>query len=237
MEAWDSTAAEQRRAREEQRLAMGRLTEGVAHVVRNPLTGIGAGVELLGRFAPEDSLARENVAAILREVDRVNGLLEEMLRITHPPELARSPVDLPELLSRAATDGARVQGSAPSQGGLPLLDAEQLRQALAELVRNAHEAAGPGGEVRIRAAAERGPDRTSLRIDIENSGAAFPDHILAHAFEPFRTTKPGRKGVGLYVAHDIVERHGGRLRLESRPGGGARVTLHLPWETEHDRGN
>src|SRR5205823_2207800 len=78
---------ERRRLQSERLQAMGRLTEGVAHVVRNPLAGIAAGVEFLGRGLETNEMQRGNVAAVLREVDRLDRLLEDMVRITHPPEV------------------------------------------------------------------------------------------------------------------------------------------------------
>ena len=224
--------------------ALGRLTEGVAHVLRNPLAGIAAGVEFVGRKLESDEAQRGNVVAILREVDRLNGLLEDMVQITHPAPVVAAPARVETVLEEVAAEvrgrlpAVEVRTSCASDVGSPRLDREQIRRAVLELTLNAAEATPPGGSVRVSASLEP-PDADTLereglalRIDIQDSGKGFSETMRRFAFEPFRSTKSGSKGLGLYISRDIAERHGGEIQIRDVEGGGSRVSLLLPWETE-----
>ncbi|MBI5836643.1 MAG: PAS domain-containing protein [Candidatus Eisenbacteria bacterium] len=238
---------QERRRRMQERLeALGELTAGVAHVVRNPLTGISSGVEFLGRQMARDPVQQENVAAILREVRRLDGLLEDLLRITHPAALELRPKGVEDLLREAARDlsarvpGARVRLACEARVGRPRLDAEQVRRAVVELAVNAAQASPEGAEVTL-AAALASADATLvelgdplLRIDVSDRGPGLPSAVRRAPFEPFRSTRSGARGLGLYTAHEIAARHGGELRLADEEGGGTRAILFLPWEIRDD---
>jgi PAS domain S-box-containing protein len=238
--------SERRRQMEQRMRELGEFTAGVAHVVRNPLTGISSGVEFMARQAPRDPVQAENVAAILREVRRLDGLLEELLRITHPTALDLRPVRLEGLLREVALDlksrfpRVTVHDSCEASVGEPLLDGEQLRRALAALASNAAEASPEGSPVEISARLEA-PDgalaelgEPLLRIDVTDRGPGLPAPVRRAPFEPFRSGRSGGRGVGLYTAHDIATRHGGELRLTDREAGGTCATFHLPWEIRDD---
>jgi two-component system, NtrC family, sensor kinase len=132
---------------------------------------------------------------------------------------------------------AFVQGEAQREGrmlelnveqGLPKVpyDPARLRQALLNLLRNAAEAAGHGGTVRL--SAKRGGKLGGVRIAVEDTGPGVPDDVKARLFEPFFTTKPSGTGLGLLLTAEIVKEHRGELSLETSPLGGAAFFLDLP---------
>ncbi|HVP37943.1 MAG TPA: ATP-binding protein [Candidatus Saccharimonadales bacterium] len=246
----DKGAAALRRTRAADRgSALASLSEGLAHALRNPLTGISSGVEFLGRQMARDPVQQENVAAVLHEVRRLNGLLEDLVRITHPPRLDLRPVALEAALQELAREAAtrfpevRLEARCEPRVGRPRLDASQVRGALRELLSNAAQAAPPGSTVSLSAALEPpGAEQADLgdpllRVDVVDRGPGVPPPVRQARFEPFRTTRPGAKGLGLYIAHDIAARHGGELRLADEAGGGTRATLYLPWEIGDDDGD
>lgn len=237
---------ERRRLEVERLAAVARLAEGAAHVIRNPLTGISAGVEFLGRGLSADPAQKENFEAIMREVDRLNRILGDLLAITHPAALSQAPTDLSamvfELTSsfRESFPGLTLRAECAEDTGQPWLDSGQVRRAVWELLKNSAEASPPGGSVGLRAGIFQADETlfqlggTVLRLDVTDSGPGLTPGIEKALFEPFRSTRSGSKGLGLYVARDVVVRHGGELRVVNRPEGGARASIYLPWETRID---
>jgi signal transduction histidine kinase len=106
-------------------------------------------------------------------------------------------------------------------------DPDRLSQVLSNLIRNAAEAAGPGGRVVVRGAMG-GPDASVASVTVEDSGPGVPEDVRARLFEPFFTTKERGLGLGLAVSLAIAQAHRGTIQAENRPGGGARFTLKVP---------
>jgi PAS domain S-box-containing protein len=218
--------------------ALGRFTAGIAHEIRNPLTGIGTGVQYLARHIGDDPEQRENLEFIEREIERLNRIVEDLFRVTHPHPLRKSPESVQGLVDRAL----RSVGSAPAERGLDLrvklaedlpevpVDPDQIHQVLLNLIKNAVEATPEGGKVEIRACAPAADDgRPRLAIQVMDTGPGIDPEDLAHVFEPFFTKgKAGGTGLGLYVSHGIVERHGGELHAANAHKGGAVFTVKLP---------
>ncbi len=237
---------ERRRLEQERLGAVARLAEGAAHVIRNPLTGISAGVEFLGRGLSADPDQKENFQAILREVDRLDRILGDLLAITHPADLSRAPADVSALVFdltarfRAAYPDPVLRAECADNIARPWLDSEQIRRAVWELLKNAAEASAPGGNVGLRAGLFESDETLFqlggrvLRLDVSDSGPGLPAGFERALFEPFRSTRSGSKGLGLYIARDAVVRHGGELRVANRPDGGALASIYLPWETRND---
>jgi len=116
-------------------------------------------------------------------------------------------------------------------------DQDQLEQVLINLIKNAIEASPQGAAVRIAiepaavtsaARGARGPGAPGVQVRVEDQGSGIAPEHLKTIFEPFFTTKPGGTGLGLYISHDIVKRHGGALTIASEPGRGTTFTLELP---------
>lgn len=242
------------RARQLDRLAaLGRFTSSVAHEIRNPLTGIAAGVQYLSRGIPPADPQRENLEFILKEIRRLDRIVQDLFDITHPRRLQLLARPIDETVQRAVqclealcgTRGVTVTLElAPRTPPVPH-DPDQIEQVLINLLKNAVEASPPGTTVRVqvapvpapeaqraRAAARSGPapGPPGVRIDVEDEGCGIAPEARQTLFEPFVTTKPQGTGLGLYISHDIVKRHGGRLAVSSEPGRGTTFTVELPLE-------
>lgn len=226
-------------ARQMDRLAaLGRFTSSVAHEIRNPLTGIGMGVQHLARALQGDSGQRENLEFIHSEIKRLDRIVQELFDVTHPRQLDLAPRPLADTLRRAQQSlaalieerGLTVSVQAPAD--LPAVphDADQLQQVFINLIKNAAEASPEGGAIRVELAlaTDKRPTGPSVVARVHDEGEGIDAETCRTLFEPFFTTKPGGTGLGLYITHDIVKRHGGSLTVHSTPGRGATFTVELP---------
>jgi PAS domain S-box-containing protein len=236
--------AEEHARRQDRLAALGRFTSSVAHEIRNPLAGIAAGVQYLSRALKDDGPQRENLQFIENEIRRLDQIVQDLFDVTHPRKLQARVLPVEETLRRAvrclepriAERGLRVSFAVAPRTPPAPHDADQIEQVFINLVKNAVEASPEGGTLRL--AVESGSGRPSglsgpavaARITDEGPGIR-PDH-LATVFEPFFTTKQGGSGLGLYISHDIVKRHGGNLTVQSESGCGATFIVELPLEPQ-----
>lgn len=224
--------ADTRRA--ERLAAMGQLSAGLAHEIRNPLAVIRGSAEMLEKeLELADPVAIELAGFISSEVNRVNDLVARFLDFARPLQLQLATVDLAALLDRAVGDAqARwpgapvvVQRDYPAQGLSLRADATLLERAFSNLVANAFEAMLPqGGQLRLAAVGEA----VGLLITFSDSGPGVPGELREQVFNPFFTTKPTGTGLGLPIVAKIVDQHGGSLRLAEGHGGGATFEVRLP---------
>jgi two-component system sensor histidine kinase HydH len=226
-----------RRTRVAEKLAaVGTLTAGLSHEIKNPLNAAGLQLTVLQhriKRLPADVQATlsEPVKLVQDEIRRLSRLVEEFLHFARPRPLAVGTVDLAGLLGRVA-DLLAPQAHATAVSlerrwdDLPTIagDEERLQQVLINLVINAIQAAGDEGRVVIEAVEEQ----REVVLAIEDSGPGIPDELRHRVFEPFFTTKSGGSGLGLPLVHSIVEQHGGTVGIERAEGGGARIAIRLP---------
>jgi signal transduction histidine kinase len=199
----------------------------VAHEVRNPLSAIRGLVEVIAE-KNGDERDRKRLGVVLGEVDRIDEILGGYLALARPLEqLEPRPCDLGALarevvaLLEARAEGAGVTLVAEGSARAPV-DPRRIKEALLNLVLNALAATPPGGRVALRAAEGAG----GAVLMVEDSGAGMTAERLASAGTPFATGRPGGTGLGLALARQAVEQHGGTLALEGGPAGTrARVTL------------
>ena len=224
--------------RHEALAAVGEMAAGLAHEVRNPVAAIRGAAQAITPDASPGQ-AREMLEVILEETARLDRVVGEFLDYARPASPRREPVDLGEAARRVARDAglagldlridlAVEPGTAPAAG-----DPDQIRRAFENVVRNAAQATGPGGTLRIRIASAG--DR--VRVRFEDDGPGIPDERLASLFQPFRTTRAGGTGLGLALVHRIVEAHGGGIEVDGRPGIGAVFTLLFPAFPRRPRGS
>jgi two-component system nitrogen regulation sensor histidine kinase GlnL len=218
--------------------ALGRFASGLVHEIRNPMGGIQAGVEYLDQSGEFSGETREHLAVIQGEVRRVDSILTDLLQVARPRELVATPVN-PVTLGRSVLDGFRpfaqtvrvnLELHAPDPDETIHADEQMIRQVLVNLIKNAIEASPANGtvELRIISAAPADASRARAGFVVNDRGPGITDEDLPRLFEPFFTRKGQGTGLGLYVSHGFVERHGGRLRVENRPGGGASFRVDLP---------
>jgi PAS domain S-box-containing protein len=219
--------------------ALGRFASSVAHEIRNPLTGIATGVQYLSREFPEGDERHADVQFILREVTRLGTIIQDLLSATRPRMLTLGPVSVADVAARAIRSlgpsirGGKVEIRLEDADHWPrvLADTDQLLQVILNLFQNSVQAI-PESEfagliiVRVRPAGD--PPTTHVAIEISDNGVGIEPEHLARLFEPFYTTRPKGTGLGLFVAHGIVQRHGGSIEVESRPGQGSTFRIVLP---------
>lgn len=213
---------------------LGRFTTAVAHEVRNPLGGIVAGVQYLRSILADRPDADEHLGFLERETARLDRIVDDLgrtMRFRTPHPVA---TDLALLLDevgvalRPLTGTAEVTVTHELAAGPALIDPDQVQQVLLNLVRNAVEASPRGGAVTVRTETIRDGARRRVRIEIEDQGEGVRDAIRERIFEPFTSTKTEGTGLGLFISHGIVTRHGGELQITDADGGGARVVVLLP---------
>ena len=221
--------------------AFGVLAAAMAHEIKNPLLGIRGAAQLLREeLATEE--AREYTAVIIREADRLNMLMEEMLDFARPHVLRRSLVNLHEVLDGVLAlerPSCTMRGVTFQQQYDPSLpdiwaDRNHLTQVFLNLVRNAWEAMPHGGVITVTTKRPSEPVRVGPRggrmllIELADEGVGIPADIRQKLFTPFFTTKAKGSGLGLAISHKIIEEHGGRFVIKSTPGQGTTVRVYLP---------
>jgi two-component system, NtrC family, sensor histidine kinase PilS len=212
--------------------AIGRLAAGIAHEIRNPLAAISGSIELLSQTTNGDG-TRENkelMSIVIREVERLDGLITELLEFARPRSLETERLDvgatMAEMLKVFEND--KNFGEAPVElvaDEAVLVDADpaQLRQVVWNLLRNAAEAA-PKEPIRVEVRA----DESFALLVVRDRGAGIAPEHRARMFEPFFSTKERGTGLGLATVHRIVEEHKGAVELDCPPTGGTAVTVRLP---------
>jgi PAS domain S-box-containing protein len=220
--------ARDRLVRQERLATMGELAAQLAHEMRNPLVAIGATLESLGRDPALSEPHRAIVAAVTKEIVRMDMTLKDYLAARH--DMSFGEVDLADVVEEARrllegayrTAGKRVSSSIPA--GLTVrADHDALKHVLFNLLHNALEASPAEGEVRC--SAEREGSAVAVAIDDQGPGLTAPS---SECFRPFFTTKKNGTGLGLTVCQKIARAHGGVVEIRSREGGGCRATLSLP---------
>jgi len=219
-------AAERRRAM----AAVGEMATGLAHEIRNPLAAIHGAAQALGPEA-NPVQTREMLDVIEEESDRLGRVMGEFLHYARPGDPSREPVDLHALAGKVAR-GAKLGGfdleikiEAETGASSASADPDQIQRAFENLVRNAWEATGAKGILRITIRPDP-PDRVEARF-VDN-GPGIPDEQVSRVFQPFVSGRSSGTGLGLALVHRIVEGHGGSIEVEGRPGRGAAFIMSLP---------
>ena len=222
---------EERARRNERLAAVGALAAGLAHEIRNPLASMSGSVEILRSELPSGARHERLMDIVLRETDRLNGLLEDFLRFARPSTPRRELVALRAVISDAVDlfrndpEGASCDLNVEVDDGLVVEgDAGQLQRAFLNLLLNAAQATGGKGGIRV--GAEKADGRLRIWFSDDGPGVARAD--LDRIFDPFFTTRERGTGLGLALVHRTMEAHGGHVEVESEVGKGSRFTVTLP---------
>jgi nitrogen fixation/metabolism regulation signal transduction histidine kinase len=229
----DAIATKSRLIQTERLAAIGRMAAHVTHEVRNPLSSIGLNVDMLGdEIHDPGSEGRRLLESIQGELERLESITEEYLRLARLPEPSLTPDDPTHLLRdvaefiRREMDAAGVELRLDLAGQLPpvAMDEPQLRQALLNLLRNAREAMPDGGVAKLEATRYDG----GVRIQVHDEGEGIGEEEREHVFDLFYTTKERGTGLGLPLTQQIVVAHGGSIACKSRHPHGTTFEVWLP---------
>lgn len=223
-------------ARSRRLASLGNLAAGVAHEIRNPLSSIKGFATWFRERHQDNPEERETADVMIREVDRLNRVITQLLEFARPLTMHRIPTPLQAVIRHALkmvegeAQGKRIvveTDLSPEVGEIPL-DADRMTQVLLNLFQNAIGAMEGGGFLRISLDRRDERDGKGVRITVADTGVGIPKEDLPRVFDPYFTTRPSGTGLGLAIVHKIVEAHGGEVRLESEPGRGTTATLLLP---------
>lgn len=222
---------------------LGTLAAGLAHEIKNPLGGIKGAAQLLRRCVAHDPSLLEYTDIMIREVDRVNCLLEQLLDLSRPATLDLASLNIHELLDQVLLlEGEtvrqhQIEVKKRFDPSLPPIcgDRPQLTQVFLNFVKNALQSMNGRGHLTITTRMEtdfhireQGRERDKfIWVDIQDNGAGIKEENLHHIFSPFFTTKNDGTGLGLAICYRIIKEHGGLIRVESREGEGATFKVSL----------
>jgi two-component system NtrC family sensor kinase len=227
---------------------VGKLASGIAHELGTPLNVITGHAQLITEDAAAGDGAHENAAVISQQAQRVAAIIRQLLDFARRRTPQKASHDVAAIVRQAAAlfaplaqkQGVVLEVRSQADELRGMVDPEQVKQALLNLVLNAIQAMPDGGRVWLRVgrvtlkppAEHGGPQAPYLCLEIADSGRGIPDHLVKRIFEPFVTTKdPGEgTGLGLSVAHGIAIEHGGWIDAESEIGRGSSFFLYLPLE-------
>jgi len=221
----------------EKRDLLERMLARLAHEIRNPLSSLDIHVQLmeedLSALAPTmREQLNPRLEIIHGELHRLTSIVENFLCLTRPSSLDLEPVDLPRLVNhvcellRPESAAREIEIVAEFRQPLPPLMADSVRltQALLNLMINALQAVERKGRINVRV---RETD-AAVVLAVSDNGPGIPPEKLASIFDPYFTTKPEGNGLGLWIAQQIVTAHGGTLKAQNAPDGGAVFAMLLP---------
>ena len=213
--------------------AVGELSAGIAHEIRNPLAAIAGSVQVLKKSDALSPQEQRLMSIILKESERLNKSIADFLRFVRPQEKRPAEFDIAASLSETLDLLAnspelqaahRIERTITPPSYTVVGDADQIRQVFWNIARNAVQAMPRGG--RLRVATEVGEGR--YNIVFADSGRGMSDSDQRRLFQPFRTNFPTGTGLGMAISYRIVQEHGGRIDVRSREGSGTMITVSLP---------
>ena len=217
----------------EQLAAVGELAAGIAHEIRNPLASISGSVQVLSNELTVGSTERRLMEIIVSESNRLSGILEEFLRFVRPQErrvalfdVATTVTEVMDIfrLSDEVSDAHAIEVDVMPVSSSLSGDRDQIRQIVYNVAKNAVRAMAAGGTLTVTGREDDG----SYTIQFADTGRGMSPDELSRLFTPFSTAFDDGTGLGMAIVRRIVEDHGGTIGIESRPGEGTAVTIHLP---------
>ncbi|MEE9612479.1 MAG: ATP-binding protein [Desulfatiglandales bacterium] len=215
--------------------SLGKLAAGIAHEIRNPLSSIKGFATYFGeryKEVPEDQKTAE---IMVREVDRLNRVIGELLEFARPMAVQKKPTSIHSAIQHslkmierdAEAKNVEISTSLSPEIKEVLIDPDRINQVLLNLYLNAMEAMKTGGTLSVKLS--RDGDHQKVKIDISDTGTGIKKGDLVHIFDPYFTTKQSGTGLGLAIVHKIMESHKGEVKVESEVGQGTTVSLLIPY--------
>lgn len=232
---------ERRRLEEQVRMkdrmaAVGELSAGIAHEIRNPLAAISGSVQVLRKSERLEPKEQRLMSIILTESERLNQSIASFLRFVKPQERAPEPFDVAASVSETLELLANSIELQPTHQIVAKIDPphfelvgdpNQIRQVFWNVAKNAFQAMPGGGALEVSTSISDG----QYRISFSDSGRGMSEEDLKRLFQPFRTTSAAGTGLGMAISYRIVQEHGGAIEVDSQPGKGTTITIALPTAT------
>ncbi len=222
---------------------IGQIAAGAAHEIRNPLTSIRSSIQYIQKDL-ENERSRTLVTEVIKEVDRINAIIEGLLSFSKPGSLHFEKVALEKLFrdtlqlvsTTANKNNINIELVCNARSQDIVADSSQLKQVFLNIIMNGIQAMCDGGDLRITIDEKRRGNETMqngdmFHIEFLDTGPGIPRENMEHLFDPFFTTKANGTGLGLSISYGIVHKHGGEIEIDSRTGDedhGTRVTISLP---------
>jgi two-component system sensor histidine kinase AtoS len=229
---------EEQMRRADRLAAVGSLAAGIAHEIRNPLGSVKGLVQLLAEDLKEEDQKMAYTKVIVKEVDRLNKVVEELLSFARPDDSElevsfaelniNDVIDQTLLLASHDSKKEKIQIFKEYSDDMPLIMAEskKLQQAFLNLIMNAFSVMEQGGSLRI--ITEFKPDQHIVKATFADTGPGIAPELLSKIFDPFFTAKQGGTGLGLTITHQIISTHKGKIDVQSESGKGAKFIISLP---------
>jgi signal transduction histidine kinase len=216
--------------------ALGELTAGLAHEIKNPLASLKTASAIVADEIPESSPRRKMVVILQKEIDRLAALLERFLSFARPGSLSLTTIDLGQAVEQAAalvkpqaeTRRIALELEAPTPGLMCQGDRDKLTQILLNVLLNAVQFTPEGGHVRMRCEARTLPHGKFAVASVRDEGPGVPDSDRERIFDPFFSTREHGTGLGLSIANRLIDEHHGFIEVKSQSGHGAEFCLYFP---------
>jgi len=225
-------AASERLLVQERLAAAGQFATGMAHEIKNPLSAIKTFAQYLPEKYDDPAFRKKFFRIVQAEIDRINEIVRELSDFAKPAPLQLQPVRVSQLVedtlsllsNQCLEQGVEIRKSFEENGVKIQADPQQLKQVLLNLLLNSLEAMPQGGRLEVATSV----NSHGLTMRIADTGSGVNLDQQKHVWDPFFTTKERGMGLGLAIVKGVVERHGGRITLSSRPGQGTSVEVNLP---------
>ncbi len=218
--------------------SVGEMAAGIAHEIKNPLTGIASAITIIKDDFDAPDPRREILDEVLEQIKRLDKTVNDLLFFGKPTQPERTFADVNTALKKTLMFAAQHRGGKGQhiekildlQADLPTVyvDPKQIQQVFLNLILNAIQAMQDGGVLTLRSQAVEHEGREWVQVQIADTGPGIPEQILEKIFTPFFTTKAQGTGLGLAICHKLVSQQGGRIRVQSADGSGTTFYIDLP---------
>jgi len=220
----------------EKMVALGEMSTTIAHEIKNPLTSIGGFARRLDRTFPEGSQEKKYSETIIKEVSRLERILNDLLKYTRDESLIFKELDLRDILEESLSTvtehihSGRIQLVKEFGEEIPKIigDEHQLKQTFLNLISNACQAMKEKGILFVRVHSFSRNGSSYVKVEVEDTGNGVDPENLHNIFNPFYSTKESRLGLGLPIVHRIITSHRGQIEVDNRPGKGVNFIITLP---------